>query len=193
MARRDGESGTAVLDRDTLDAPENGTGALEGDASGQDASGTGEGAGVAPDGATAGSGRAKRTKRDPSAMGPEEIISLNVRIPNALRSLVAKTAEEQQTSVPQLVANMLASAYAFELPKPARTARVKKYANPEERKQAAKDAQAKQRAITRAVLKAVEEGKVNLDIDALVAQLKADEEAKAAAAAPATPVEGTAS
>lgn len=181
MARRDEVgTGTAVLDRETLDTSANGT---EGTPEGAEATGAQDGATGAGEGeqSTAAASTA-RVRRDPAQMGPEEIISLNVRIPNALRAMVAKTAEEQQTSVPQLVATMLASAYSFELPKPARPARIKKYSSPEERKQAQKDQQAKQRLITKAVLRAVEQGTLNLDVDALIAEIKAEETAKAAGA-----------
>lgn len=163
MARRD--DGTAVLDREALDESVNGTGA----------EGATEGAtGDAP-------ARRTRAKRNPEDMGPEEIISLNVRVPNALRAQLAGTATEQNTSVPQLVAKMLADAYGFELPKPQRAARVKKYASAEERKQAQKDAQAKQRLITKAVLKAVEDGTIDVDVEALIARIKEEEAAKAVA------------
>jgi hypothetical protein len=55
----------------------------------------------------------------------------------------------------------------------AKPKRVKKYASKEERLQAQKDAQQHKRLVTRAILEAIEAGKINVDIDALVADLQA--------------------
>lgn len=181
MPRRDGdEGGVAVLNRPVGD--ENGPSADMGASTNGTEGATGE----APSGETAAPEPVKRTrvKRDVDQMGPEEVISLNVRVPNALRLKIAETAKEKNTSVPQLVSEMLATAYEFELPKPKRAARVKKYDSPEERKAAQKKAQAHQRMVTKAILRAVEQGTIpGLDVDALVAQIQAEETAKAASAA----------
>jgi hypothetical protein len=89
VPKRDGDN-LAVLDRPLVS--ENGT-----DAEGEGEATTTE----AP----------KRARRDPSAMGDDEVVTINLRMPNALRKQMAATAEEQNTSVPQLVLTMLASAY----------------------------------------------------------------------------------
>lgn len=122
---------------------------------------------------------AKKVKRNPDEMGPDEVIGINVRIPNALRKLLADTAVKQSTSVPQLVATMLAQAYEFTLPKPARAPRIKKYENKEQRLAAQKAAQQKQRMQTKALLRLVEQGKIDVNLDELVAQMEAEQAANA--------------
>lgn len=151
MPRREGEN-MAVLDRPVTS--ENGTDAAD------EAQETAQAV-------------VKRARRDPDALGDEEIVGINLRMPNALRKQMASTAEEQNTSVPQLILSMLANAYNFTLPTPTRAPRVKKYANKEERIQAQKETQQHKRLVTRAILDAIEAGKIDLDIDALVADLKA--------------------
>jgi hypothetical protein len=148
----------AVLDRPATDAAtENG----QTDAGASDTSGE-----------AAAAEAVKRVRRDPDQMGDEEIVGINIRMPNALRKQMAATAEEENTSVPQLILSMLAQAYSFTLPE-AKPKRVKKYASKEERLQAQKDAQQHKRLVTRAILEAIEAGKINVDIDALVADLQA--------------------
>lgn len=184
MPSRDKTEGTAVLDRPVGDQSPNGAaGEQQGEAGGEQQQPSGEAATPA-----------KAAKRNPDEMGPDEIIGINVRMPNALRMKLGETAKEQNTSIPQLVATMLASAYEFELPKPSRPPRTKKYNTPEERKQAQKDQQQHQRDITRALLKAVEDGKIQgVDVEALVAEFKAQQAAQEAAkAAAATEGEGQA-
>lgn len=178
MARRDEEGGVAVLNRPVGE---------DGELPATNSNGT--------EGAATGTGtRRARVKRDVDQMGPNEMISLNVRVPNALRLQLASTATEQSTSVPQLVAQMLATAYNFELPKPQRAARIKKYASAEERKAAQKADQQRKRMVTKAILRAVEQGTLpGLDIDAMVAQIAEEEAKKAASGAETQTAVGSAS
>lgn len=167
MARPTGTDGTAVLDRPMEDG------------SSTSADMTGSVASNGTDGGTA----AKRQRRNPDELPDSEIISLNVRFPNALRKQVATTAAEQQTSVPQLIVSMVAEAYGYELPKSTRTTRTKKYANKEERIAAQKAKQQRDRQVSRAILQAVEEGKLDLDIEGLLADLRSKANAEDAATA----------
>lgn len=163
MPRRD-ESSTPVLDRP-----------VEGQAQTQDGESVNGTENVGTEAGTPGAGTpaqavaARKAKRNPDELGPEEIISINVRMPNALRMQVAGTAVEQSTSVPQLITSMIADAYGFTLPETAKPKTRKKYASKEERMQAQKAAQQAQRVKTRAILDAIEEGKLNVDMDALLA------------------------
>lgn len=174
MPRRDENTGTAVLDRPVGEEPqanqngtEAGATAAENQASQQEAAAT----------------ATRAPKRNPDELGPDEIVGINVRMPNALRLKIAETAKAQNTSVPQLLASMVAEAYSFELPKPSRPARIKKYDTPEQRKEAQKAAQAKQRTTTRALLAAIEDGKLgDIDVEALVAEYAAKQAAAAAVA-----------
>lgn len=168
MARREGTEGMAVLDRPfgagVDDDSQNGAGTEN------DAQAT-----------TQTSGTKRAPKRSADERGDSEMISLNVRVPNALRKQIAETAVTQNTSVPQLIAQMLADAYTFELPKSTRAPRTKKYASKEDRIAAQKAQQQKNRQITRAILQAVEDGKLDVDIDALLAEMQAKQtEAEAA-------------
>lgn len=173
MARREEDgSGVAVLNRDAATPPTSDTN-----------NGTSTSTGPSTPAAATPAAGTRKPKRNLDDMGPNEAISINVRIPNGLRMKMAETATQQNTSVPQLVAQMLAQAYTYELPKSTRPPRIKKYANAQERIAAQKAAQAKQRTITRALLKAVEEGKINVDVDSLVAQFTANEDAAKASAA----------
>lgn len=163
MARRED---MAILDRpvdDTL-GEQSDNGAYAASESGTESGGAGQSTG-------------RRTKRNPDDLADGDMISLNVRVPNGLRKLLAGTAVEQETSVTQLVAQMLAGAYSYELPKTTRAPRTKKYANKEERIAAQKAAQQKNRQITRAILAAVEEGKLDVDIEALLADMAAKQAA----------------
>jgi len=155
VARNSGTDNTAILDRPAGEAVGAGVGASN--------NGT-EGADVVEQ-------AVRRARRDPDTLADTDMISLNVRVPNGLRKQLASTAVEQSTTVPQLVAQMLAGAYGYELPKSTRAPRTKKYANKEERIQAQKAAQQKNRQITRAILAAVEEGKIDVDIEALLAEM----------------------
>jgi hypothetical protein len=181
MPSRDKTEGTAVLDRPVGDAP-------AGDAPSVNGSEGAQGAvGAAADPNSEQAAAAKKAKRNPDELGPDEIVGINVRLPNALRMKLGDTAKEQNTSIPQLIAQMLATAYEFELPKPSRPPRTKKYNSPEERKAAQKEAQQKQRDITRALLAAVEAGKIQgVDVEALVAEFKAEQAKKDAAEGAAT-------
>lgn len=165
MARRDGMEDVAVLDRPVGDVkPEDADTSTEDDTEDEK---------PAP----------RAAKRNSDDLPDDEVISLNVRVPNGLRKAIAITAQDRQTSVPQLIAEMLSDAYSYALPKPTRAPRTKKYANKEERLAAQKAQQAKNRAITKAILAAVEEGKIDMDIEALLAEMQAKQGATAAAAA----------
>lgn len=162
----------------TLEAPSsastNGTAAGEGNEGETGASAASEGATPA---------KVKKEKRKPEDIGPKEIISLNVRVPNELRAMVAKSALERETSVPQLVAEMLAEAFEYKLPETARPARViRPGLTPEQRKQENKKKAEKARNTTQAILAAAKSGLLgDIDIDALVAEYTAKKEAEKAA------------
>lgn len=129
---------------------------------------------------------AKRT-RTPKEYGPNDIVGVMIRVPNPLRLMIEKTATEQSVSVPQIISRMIADAYGYALPEAAKKTRAK-YASDEDRKKAQKETSDKKRAQVRALLAAVESGQIQVDVDALVAEMQAKQEAeaKAKAAADAT-------
>lgn len=172
-------AGTALLDAPTGQ----GTNGVQG-GEGTSVGGAAEGTSGEQQAANEVAEAAKKVKRNPDELPDDEVVGINIRIPNALRKLIAADGlkASPQVSVPQLVASMLASAYSFELPKPARPARLKKYASKEERLAAQKREQQRARNVTKAVLKLVEEGKLEgINIDELVAQIEAEQQAKAKA------------
>lgn len=116
------------------------------------------------------------------ASDPKSLVGIMIRVPQELRSMIEVDVKLQDTSMPQLVAKMLADAYGYTLPIPARKAR-KKYATDEEKKQAQRDSQKNSRDTARAVLRAVERGDIQVDLPTLIARLKEEEAAKEAAKA----------
>lgn len=175
MARRDDgtDGNVAVLNRPIGDIAGTDTDSANGVA-------TDDGMHPASDEASGTSGGTRKAKRNSDELPDSDIISLNVRVPNGLRKQIAVTAVEQQTSVPQLVANMLANAYSYELPTPARAPRIKKYGSKEERLAAQKATQQRKRDVTKAILAAIESGKLDLDVDALMAEMQTDTATEAA-------------
>lgn len=173
MARRDGD--TALMDAPT------------GDAETPEAPGT-NGAASGSGGASSKAGKAKEEK----TYGPNDLVGVMIRVPFALRQQIEKTADEQtpKVSVPQIVTRMIADAYQYTLPEAARKSRAK-YDSEEEKKAAQKATRDKQRLTVQAVLRAVEQGKISVDLEALIAELQAkeaaEEAAKAAAKAESTP------
>lgn len=128
----------------------------------------------------------KRTPR-PHSDDPNELFGVTIRVPQALKDQLDKTAKEQDIGTPQLVIRMLADAYTYTLPEAAKkTRRTQRYATEEEKKQAQRAAQAAQRNRVKALLAAVESGQINVDIDALVAEMAAKQAAAAAEAASAS-------
>lgn len=176
MAERRGSSGTSVLDLPTEGDVDTGTiganGAQETEA--QSASDN-----VTP--ISAGKRGGKREPRDFANIGPDEMVSLNVRVPNGLRGKLEETATGQNLSIPQLITKMVSEAYEYTLPQTA-TKKRQKYASEEERKKAQKDAQAHNRMVTKALLDAVNEGKLGIDVEALVAEYLAKQQAEQQAA-----------
>jgi len=68
--------------------------------------------------------------------------------------------------------SMVAEAYGFELPKTTRAPRIKKYASKEDRIAAQKAKQQRDRQVSRAILQAIEEGKLDVDIETLLSDLR---------------------
>lgn len=124
----------------------------------------------------------KRQRRNPDDLPDNEVVSVNIRFPNALRKRLAETAVEQQTSIPQLIVSMVAEAYGFELPKTTRAPRIKKYASKEDRIAAQKAKQQRDRQVSRAILQAIEEGKLDVDIETLLSDLRTKAQTEDAAA-----------
>lgn len=148
------------------------------------------GLGSSPNGAaTLDAPKAPRKKRGPRVYGPNDLVGVMIRVPEGLRKQIEGTANEQSVSVPQIVVRMIADAYEYTLPSAAKRTRAK-YASDAERKAATKAAADKKRATIQALLKAVEDGKIDVDVDALVAEMqanaKAEADAKAAASASAS-------
>jgi hypothetical protein len=109
------------------------------------------------------------------------LFGITVRVPQELKNKLDESAKAQDTSTPQFILRGLAGWYEYKLPEAAKkTRRVQKYATEAEKKQAQRDSQAASRLRVRALLAAVEDGKIDVDIDALVADLKAKQEAAAA-------------
>ncbi len=128
-------------------------------------------------------GNGNGTEAADKVYGPDDLVGVMIRVPFALRQMVEQTADEQtpKVSVPQIVVRMIADAYGYKLPEAARKSRAK-YANEEDKKAAIKAARDKQRNTVKAVLLAVEQGKIQgIDLDALVAELQAKEAAALAA------------
>lgn len=192
MPRREGNdnSGAAVLDRPVSDtsAPTSDTvGDGEGTGTGaSELSSMAEGALQQQTATAAADTATKAPKRNLDDAPDDEIVGVTVRVPNLLRKKIAETAVAQNTSVPQLLAHMVAEAYSFVLPAPERAPRTKKYDSPEERKNAQKRDQQRQRLLARKVLDAVEKGIINVDTAALIAEVDAELDASAAKAAEAT-------
>lgn len=189
MPRRDTiEGGASVLDLPTDGDIESGTiGANGNDAQDDGSQGASVDDGEQDDNGeqAQANGAAKRGgKREPidfTKLGPDEMVSLNVRVPNGLRTKLESTATGQEISIPQLVTRMLADAYDYTLPEIAKKSR-KKYASDEERKAALKKSQERSRTQTKALLAAVEEGKLgDINLEALVAEYLAKQEAEKAA------------
>jgi hypothetical protein len=129
-------------------------------------------------------------KRNLDEAPDDEVVGITIRVPNGFRKLLAKTALDQKTSVPQMLAQMAAEAFEYTLPTPERAPRIKKYDTPEQRKEAQKTDQRRQRLVAQKVLEAVEKGIVQVDMQAVLAEvdaeLKSRAESDAAKAATAT-------
>lgn len=124
----------------------------------------------------------KAPKRNLDDAPDDEVVGITMRVPNAFRKLLAKTAVDQKTSVPQMLAQMAAEAFNYTLPEPERAPRLKKYDSPEERKKAQVKDQQRQRLIARKALEAVEKGNLQVDMVALMAEVDAELAANAAKA-----------
>lgn len=150
------------------------------------------------EGASGETASAKAPKRNLDDAPDDEIIGITLRVPNGFRKQLAKTAVEQNTSVPQMLAQMAAEAFSYTLPKPERAPRIKKYDTPEQRKEAQKSEQAKQRLVARKVLEAVEKGIIQVNMADIMKEVetelaaKAAKDAEAAATAAATAGDGAA-
>lgn len=183
MARRDGAG--SVLDMPaTGDVDADSIGATNGHVDDNEDSDDNEG--QTTEGTATDTGTGKRAKREPvdfTKLGPNEMVSLNVRVPNGLRSKLEEDSTKQEISIPQYVTRMLADAYEYTLPEVAKKSR-KKYTTDEERKAAQKASQEKSRTTTKALLDAAQSGKLGIDIEALVrdyvAKQAAEEATKAA-------------
>lgn len=182
-----GTSNTAVLNRpltEDVDAL-NGTGDID---TGEQDTGTdgtqGSAEGASGEGAEAASA-SKAPKRNLDDAPDDEVVGITIRVPNGFRKQMAKTALEQKTSVPQMLAQMAAEAFDYKLPTPERAPRLKKYDSPEDRKNAQKRDQQRSRLVARKVLESVEKGIINVDMPALLAEVDAELAAKAAEAASA--------
>lgn len=135
--------------------------------------------------------RAKKADIDPN--DPNALIGVMVRVPQGLKKAIDATAEEQSVSTPQIVVRMLAEAYSYTLPAIPTRARTKKFATEDERKAAAKEKRDADRLRVKAILSAVDNGLLgDIDVNALVEKLKAEQAAKADTAT-ATATEGATS